>query len=255
VALTRQADVKLAVISDIHANRHALEAVLADVDACRPDQVVCLGDLVGYGAFPNEVVDLIGMRAIPTVMGNYDQAVGFDLDDCGCAYRDPEDEQRGQASLRWTREHTTGDSKHFLRALPYDVRLRMAGLNLLLVHGSPRRINEYLYEERGEATLRRVAEQAKCDVLLFGHTHIPYETRVGHTLLVNAGSVGKPGDGDRRACYVLVELAAQPVVEFRRVGYDIEAAARAIDQSGLPPHFAELLLTGRQARRRSASGH
>jgi predicted phosphodiesterase len=115
-------------------------------------------------------------------MGNYDEGVGFDLDDCGCVYRDPEDDLRGKQSLRWTRQHTTPERKAYLRELPIQIRQDFAGAHVLCVHGSPRKINEYLYEDRPEATFERVAKVAGCDVLLFGHTHLPYEKRCSSTL-------------------------------------------------------------------------
>jgi diadenosine tetraphosphatase ApaH/serine/threonine PP2A family protein phosphatase len=177
-------------------------------------------------------------------MGNYDDGVGFDLDDCGCVYKDPDDVLRGQQSLLWTRQHTTDESKATLRSLPIQIRLQDRKPTALLVHGSPRRINEYLFEDRPQATFERIAAAAGADVLLFGHTHLPYQKSVGGTLFVNAGSVGKPRDGDPRAGYVILELARRPRVVFRRVGYDVAAAVRAVRESGLPQHFADLLETG-----------
>jgi len=235
---------KLAIISDIHANLHALEAVWEDLEMQRPDSVYCLGDLVGYGAFPNEVVEFISTRSVPSVMGNYDDGVGFDLDDCGCVYRDPDDVLRGQQSLLWTRDRTTDANKAFLRSMPIQIRLEDRRPTLLLVHGSPRRINEYLYEDRPLATFERIAAAAGAEVILFGHTHLPYQKSVGGTFFVNAGSVGKPKDGDPRAGYAILEVTRRPRVEFRRVAYDVAAAARAVRESGLPPHFADVLESG-----------
>jgi putative phosphoesterase len=235
---------KLAVISDIHGNLHALDAVFADLEQVQPNYVMCLGDLVGYGAYPNEVIARIEERAIPTVMGNYDEGVGFDLPDCGCVYRDPEADRRGKQSLQWSRERTTPEGKEFLRNLPLQIRQDLAGLHLMFVHGSPRKINEYLYQDRPAATFERIAKVAGCDVLFFGHTHLPYQKWVGRTLFINAGSVGKPKDGDPRAGYAVLELNHYRRVEFRRAAYDVAAAARAVRESGLPPHFADLLESG-----------
>ncbi len=235
---------RLAVVSDIHANLPALQAVWADLQAQHPDAVYCLGDLVGYGAQPNEVIDFVRAEAIPTVMGNYDEGVGFDLDDCGCVYRDPADDRRGKQSLLWTRAHTTAENKTFLRALPLQLRLDLAAKHVLLVHGSPRKINEYLYADRPLATYERIAKVAGCDLLLFGHTHLPYQKQVAHTLFVNAGSVGKPKDGDPRAGYVLITVGARGSVVFRRVAYDVAAATGAVRAAGLPEEFARALEAG-----------
>ena len=135
---------RIAIFSDLHGNSAATEAVLTAIDAASPDATYCLGDLVGYGACPNETVERIAARGIPTIMGNYDDGVGFDRDDCGCAYKDPEEEARGQQSLLWTRQVTTDANKAYLRTLLPGVRFEAEGVRVRLVHGSPRRMNEYL---------------------------------------------------------------------------------------------------------------
>ena len=232
---------RIAVVSDIHGNKHALEAVFADIDQQFADKVFCLGDLVGYGAFPNEVIEMVRSRGIPTIMGNYDDGVGFDRDECGCAYTDPEMRRLGDLSLAWTRQHVTPENKTFLRSLLPNIRLEIDGHRLLLVHGSPRKINEYVYEDRPLWSLEHIAQRAQADLLVFGHTHLPYVKQVGSVLFVNAGSVGKPKDGDPRAAYALLDIDREVDVELRRVAYDVAAAAAAIRASGLPPHFADLL--------------
>ena len=235
---------RLAIISDVHANLPALDAILADIETQRPDRLYCLGDLVGYGASPNEVIDRIRRADIPTVMGNYDDGVGFDRDDCGCAYKDPIDRELGQRSLMWTRVQTTADNKAFLRSLVPQIRVDSSGTRVLLVHGSPRKMNEYLFEDRPRSSFERLARSSNADVIVFGHTHVPYTKLVERVLFVNAGSVGKPKDGDSRACYAVIEVAAESAVMFRRVAYDISAAARAIRQSDLPHKFATDLEVG-----------
>lgn len=139
---------RLAIFSDVHGNAPALEAVLADISGQSCDALYCLGDLVGYGPFPNEVTERIRREHIPTVMGNYDDGVGFDRDDCGYAYRDPDEKARGDQSLAWTRGQVTAEHKAFLRNLHHEIRFETEGRRVLLVHGSPRRINEYLFEDR-----------------------------------------------------------------------------------------------------------
>ncbi len=238
---------RVAVFSDPHGNGAATEAVLAAVAAEDPDAVYCLGDLVGYGARPNETIELIRQRGIPAVMGNYDDGVGFDRDDCGCAYQDPEEEARGQESLFWTRAETTPENKAFLRTLAPEIRFEADGVRFRLVHGSPRRMNEYLFEDRDARSLARIAQGADADVLVFGHTHKPWVREIEGVLFVNEGSVGKPKDGDSRAAWALFTLeAGQPIeVEIRRVPYDVAGMAAAIRAAeGLPDHFARDIETG-----------
>lgn len=235
---------KFAVLSDIHANLHALQAVWEDIESQSPDLVYCLGDLVGYGAFPNEVIEFIRERDVSTVMGNYDEGVGFDKQDCGCAYKTVEEDRLGKLSLLWTRQHTTPDNKKFLQELPLQIRLDGQRPYMLLVHGSPRKINEYLYEDRPKGSFERIAKLADTDVLLFGHTHFPYKKAIQNTLFVNTGSVGKAKDGDPRGSYAILKTGRRTDVEIRRVRYDVKAAADAIRESDLPDHFADLLETG-----------
>ena len=236
---------RIAVFSDIHANLPALQAVLADMDRRGLERRYCLGDLVGYGTFPNEVVDLIRKRQIPTVMGNYDQGVGNSSDECGCAYRTAEEEALGHRSIAWTNAHTSDENKAFLRGLAPQNPLQLGDLKVLLAHGSPRKINEYLYEDRPDASLERLLDQANVDVLVVGHTHKPY-----HRILpsgrhvINDGSVGKPKDGDPRAAYVILAASGRDLnVEFVRVPYDVEQAAQAIKSSEMPSEYAGMLRT------------
>ena len=238
---------RITIFGDIHGNLPALEAVLADIETHDPTPIYCLGDLVGYGTFPNEVTATIRARNIPTIMGNYDQGVGNDSDDCGCAYTNSVAEALGKRSITWTNQNTITDHKLYLRQLPSQIPLQLDSLRVRLVHGSPRKINEYLFAERPDATLERLLDLAEADVLVCGHTHIPY-----HRILpsgrhvVNAGSVGKPKDGNPLAGYVVLENTGGNLnVTFRRVSYDIERAARAIEASDMPHEYAEMLRTGK----------
>lgn len=240
----------IAIFGDVHGNSAATAATLAGIDAAAPAATYCLGDLVGYGARPNETIDLVRGRRIPTIMGNYDDGVGFDRDDCGCAYTDAGERERGQASLMWSRTVVTPERKAYLRGLLPEIRLDVAGVRLRLVHGSPRRMNEYLFEDRDERSLERIAAGADCDVLVFGHTHKPWTREIGGVRFVNAGSAGKPKDGDPRACWVLLTVApGLPVdVVYHRVPYDVAAMAAAIRaEDGLANRFAEDLETGGMA--------
>jgi putative phosphoesterase len=235
---------RLAIYGDIHANLPALEAVLADIAERRVDAAYCLGDLVGYATFPNEVTVRIRDSGTPTIMGNYDEGVGLDRDDCGCAYRTVEEQRRGEQSIAWTRARVTPENKAYLRSLHRELRFEAAGKRFLLVHGSPRRINEYLFEDRPLSSFQRLAASADADFLVFGHTHKPYTRQVDGVLFVNAGSVGKPKDGDWRACYALIDTTAASPVQFIRLPYDVATVANAIRQSELPDAFASDLETG-----------
>ncbi|MBI4317589.1 MAG: metallophosphoesterase family protein [Chloroflexi bacterium] len=236
---------RIALFSDVHSNLPALEAVLRDIKTRGADGVYCLGDLVGYAPFPNEVIDVIRREGIPTILGNYDDGVGFDRDECGCAYRKPEEKRLGEISFQWTKAHVTPENKGFLRGLHGELRLEVDGKRILLVHGSPRRINEYLFEDRPLSSFRRLAASAQADVVVYGHTHRPYVKTADGVLFVNVGSTGKPKDGDPRACYALLEVQAGKVdVNFQRVPYDLTAVASAIRKSGLPFQFAEQIERG-----------
>ena len=229
---------RIGIISDIHGNLQALEAVLVDLGTRRCEALYCLGDLVGYAPFPNEVTERIRAERIPTIMGNYDDGVGFDRDECGCAYREPLERELGDQSFNWTKAHVTSENKAFLRTLLPELRIQVGGKQLLLVHGSPRKINEYLFEDRPVSSFQRIAASSDADVIIFGHTHRPYTKRVDNVLFVNAGSVGKPKDGDWRACYAILEPGATDPVTFVRVEYDVAAVAAAIRASELPDQFA-----------------
>ena len=145
---------RVAVITDIHGNLPALEASLQGIDAIGVDGLFCGGDLVGYGPHPNEVCRLIEDRGIPTIYGNYDYAIARELDDCGCAYVTQHDRELGQRSVAWTLEHTDHRSKDFMRGLPFDLRFELGSQHVHLVHGSPRKVNEYLFEDKPASLYR-----------------------------------------------------------------------------------------------------
>jgi putative phosphoesterase len=235
---------RVAVITDIHANMSALEATLAEVEGLGVDAVYCGGDLVGYGPHPNEVCALIESLAIPTIYGNYDYAIGRDLEDCGCAYVDKHDREIGQVSVDLTLAHTSRESKEFMRELPFDRRFEMNGKRVRLVHGSPRKVNEYLFEEKPARTFERIAALTDCDVLAFGHTHKPWVHDYGGVRFVNCGAVGKPKDHDARAAFALLDGHEDGVsASIRRVSYDAHAVAREMRAVGLPDELAEKLVT------------
>ena len=245
---------KIALISDIHANRPALEAVLDDL-AARTDVSATyhLGDLVGYAPWPNEVVARIREEGIPGVAGNYDSTTATDYKHCGCRYEDPRQEELSHLSYEWTREHVSAETKAWLGTLPFRLDIRplgghQAGPTLILVHGAPTLNTLYWTEDRPDSFCSKMAERAgagRGDVIAFGHTHQPGHREVEGVHFVNAGSVGRPKDGDWRAGYVILELGGDGFgVEVVRVEYDLERARQGILESDLPDDFAEYLATG-----------
>ena len=255
---------KIVLFSDIHANLPALEAFFTDVDSRKPDAIYCLGDLVGYNIWPNEVVNEIKKRRIPTIAGNYDFGIGRSIDDCGCAYKTDTEKANGAISISFTNEIVKEEERKYLRTLPahlkVEFQLNNDKMNLLLVHGSPRKINEYLFEDREEKSMLRIMQDADADIMCFGHTHKPYhrvltvdedgKERFRHA--INIGSVGKPKDGDPRGGYVLLHINDNSSiadkdsikVEFIRFEYDVEKAAKAVEDSPLPNAYAESLRKG-----------
>jgi predicted phosphodiesterase len=169
----------VAVITDIHGNLPALQAALARIEELGVESVFCGGDLVGYGPHPNEVCALIAERDIPTIYGNYDFAIARDLEDCGCAYVTQHDRELGQRSVDWTLAHTSQESKDFMRALPFDLHFPVGNVDVHLVHGSPRKVNEYLFEDKPASLYERLAAAESDPVLVFGHTHKPWVREYG----------------------------------------------------------------------------
>ena len=242
------------LISDIHANLPALEAVLRDI-AGRDgvDATYHLGDLVGYAPWPNEVVEMLVARGIPGVAGNYDSTVATDYKHCGCHYEDSRQEELSHLSYVWTREHVTARTKASLGALPFRIDLRpngghVAGPTVTLVHGNHTLNTVYVHHDRSDAFLEKMGTALGAragDVVCFGHTHVPWHRVVEGVNYVNTGSVGRPKDGDWRASYVLLDVGALSVkAEIVRVDYDVDAAAQAIIASALPEDLAEYLRHG-----------
>jgi putative phosphoesterase len=234
---------KVAFIADIHANIYALIEVLRDIEERNIENIYCLGDLVGYMPFPNEVIELIRNKKIPAVQGNYDESVAEDLLVCGCDYKNPKDMELASKSLLWTQQNTSLLNKEYLKSLPEMIELNIEGRHVLLVHGSPRKNNEYLYENSQE--LKDVAVSCKFDVLVCGHTHVPYYKVLNGKHIINAGSAGKPKHMNPNATYAIADIEKGSIkVEIIEVPYDYEKTAKAIEDSTLPDEFAELIRKG-----------
>jgi putative phosphoesterase len=225
---------RIAVISDVHANLPALRAVIDDVTAIGCDAVWCTGDLVGRGPHPNEVVEEMRRLAIPSVQGNWDEAVGMGREVTGSIWPSPEAEADGYASLAWTASRLSDENCSWLLQLPTTLRMEIDGRTALLFHGTPLKQNEYLWEDRPSRYFARIASDEGDDVFCFGHTHQTFHRVLGPAHFVGAGSVGCGGDGDPKARYaVLYVTEAELVIGFRSVDYDKEAVARDMAAAGL----------------------
>lgn len=243
---------RIAVISDIHSNTYALESVLENINKKDVDMIVCTGDLVGYGTRPNEVIETLKSNKILTIMGNYDDAIGNLKIVCGCDYSDSKDAEKAGLSMQFTSQTTTNENKEYLRNLPKELRFTFDNKAIRFVHGSTRLINEYLKQNSKEAD--EVMSELVEDILVCGHTHIPYAKHYGEKLLVNAGSVGKPKTGNSNANYVIIdikneyevsEIPSSVEVEIIEVRYDFEKAAKEIEENEiLPNDFAGLIREG-----------
>lgn len=235
---------KIAVISDIHSNVYALNEVLGDIQKKDVDMVICTGDLVGYGTRPNEVIQTLRKEKILTIMGNYDEAIGNFKIICGCDYPDPKDAERARLSIHFTAQETTEENKEYLRNLPKEATFTFNNKTIRFVHGSTRVINEYLKENSKEAD--EVMSELVEDILVCGHTHIPYAKYYGEKLLINAGSIGKPKTNRPDANYVIINMSDSNVeVEIIEVAYDFEKIAKEIEENEiLPNDFARLIRLG-----------
>ncbi len=245
----------LALLSDIHANLDALEAVLADLRARHTDASrYHLGDLVGYSADPDAVIARLDAEAIPGVAGNYDSTVAHAYKHCGCRSENPRQEELAHESFAWTLANTSAASKARLAALPFRLDLRplgghTAGPRVVLLHAHPSSNLIYVTEDRPDDFLRKMGASVDAregDLVAFGHTHKPWHRVVDGVHYVNTGSVGRPKDGDPRAGYVLVRVSDQGAVQVRieRVAYDVERAAAKVVAAGLPVEFADFLRSG-----------
>jgi len=252
----RETSMRYALISDIHANLPALEAVLRDIAGRAVDATYHLGDLVGYAPWPNETVARLLDSRVPGIAGNYDSTVGTDYKHCGCKYEDPKQEEQSHLSFAWTKAHTSPEVKRYLAGLPFRLDLKplgghAPGPTVVLVHGTPTLNTLYWTEDRPDSFCLKMAEHAGAkagDVIAFGHTHTSWHREVEGILFVNTGSVGRPKDGDWRAGYVILDINSVPHIELVRVEYDVDKAMRGILASKLPADFAEYLRTGGKPR-------
>ena len=255
---------KITVLSCIHGNLEALDTVLQDINHHTVDQIYCLGDLVGYGPYPNEVVTRIRELAIPTCQGCWDEDIVAGLNACECSYPSLLAETRGRLAHEWTNQQITPETRTFLASLP----LTLQQDTLCFVHGSPHSQHEYLLPETSAFIALERVLASEADTLFCGHTHVPYVRDLENSHLtfkvasplphspthsstplpalkriINAGSVGEPRHGRPNATYVLYDTDTQEVT-LREVEYDYTKTCAAIVDKGLPAIFAWRLSQG-----------
>ena len=236
---------KIAVFGDIHGNIEALKAAHDAAMTLKPDKIYHLGDLGGYAPFVNEVVDFIVEHGIEGVQGNYDEAVANDREHCGCKAEEPLQEEMAHLSFAWTKNNISPKSKEYMKNLPTEITFRAEGRTGWLYHATPRKNNLYWYEDRPEKFFLEMAGKGDADIMIYGHIHKPYRKDINGKVFISAGSVGKPKDGDPRACIAIVDITPKALsTEFIRVPYKLEMVAAAIVESGLPAYFAEKLRRG-----------
>lgn len=235
---------EIALIGDIHASLPALEAVLEHADAQGASLIWNVGDTVGYGAYPDQVVKLIKKRKIVSILGNYDRKVLI-------VKRKQKKWSRSKTpekwmAFRWAYEHLSSKSRTYLQSLPEQRRIKIAGRRVLLTHGSPVSRDEHLTPETPDERLRELSQFTRADIIVVGHSHQPFVRCVNLTWFINTGSVGRPDDGDPRASYALLKLKQDATeVEHFRVEYNVKRAVKAIRRKGLPEDFARMILEGR----------
>lgn len=240
---------RIAVFGGVYANPHALRAVLADAQQRGADSLFCLGDLGGFGAECDAVWPLLVQADVRCIAGNYDIAIARGDDDCGCGYASERDNHFAQVMYDHTRRSTSPEFAHWMAGLPGSVREDVGGVDVLLVHGSPLAVNDFLWESLDDDELRLrldAVASGRPDLLLCTHTGLHWQRRVDGTLIVNVGAVGRPAnDGTPDVHYAVVDLEdGQARAELVRVAYDWRSQAASMRVAGLPEPFVETIETG-----------
>ncbi len=223
---------RLALISDVHANVVALRSVLDDISDQGADRIVSAGDIVGYYPYPNETIDLFRSNNILSILGNHDVAV-LSIDPSTMS-------SMASSAVIWTAKQLNAASRKFLLSLERRDRARFDGLSILICHGSPFDDDQYIYEDEADSSL---LDESKADVLVLGHTHVPYVNRFDKGIIINPGSVGQPRDGNALSSYTIFDTISKEA-ENHRVGYDIDKVAKRVIEEGLPEELAERLSFG-----------
>jgi predicted phosphodiesterase len=245
---------RIALFGGIYSNYLALEAAIADARCRGVDRIYCLGDLGAFGPHPDRTIELIREQQIACVRGNYDDSVGRELTDCQCGYTDERDNYFARLSYDYTLANTWPDHRAWLRALPGEIRFEIGGQRILLCHGSPRRMNEFLWESTTSTHfLDHLADHHAADILCATHTGIKWQHRLAHgRQFINVGVLGRPeNDGQTNVWYALIDFSQTtdgtrcvPITEFIPVEYDYRRLAAEMHAERLPGEFIETILTG-----------
>jgi predicted phosphodiesterase len=240
---------RVALIGGIYSNYLALAAAIDDSQQRQVDGLYCLGDLGAFGPYPDRVFPLLHDHHVQCIQGNYDHSIGHGLDDCRCGYTDPRDNYFAAISYEYTQRNTSAENRRYLRELPTHHRLQLGPYRVLLCHGSPRQVNEFLWESStSSAFLEHLCDVYAADVIVATHTGIKWHrplTRRRH--FVNAGVLGRPeNDGTTRVWYTVLSLDSQEQlqVEFVPVSYDHERLACEMREEQLPEEFIATIRTG-----------
>ena len=234
---------RIGLIADVHANLPALEAVLANCKERGIDVIWNLGDFVGYGAYPDEVVKLLAQEAEINIIGNYDLKVLL-FPKKSKKWRNSKHPIKYLA-FQWAYDNLSQAGKDYLKELPEEVRLEAEGWRILLTHASPSSNEEPITRQTPQERFIELAKMAKADIILFGHSHQPLFIKVDGVWFINPGSVGRPDDGDPRASYAVLQIETGSITcEHYRIDYDLERATSHIVELGLPESFAEMVIQG-----------
>jgi putative phosphoesterase len=235
---------RVALIGDIHANLPALEAVLEHSAKNNADTIWNIGDFVGYGPFPEDTVKLVRSLDTQSILGNYDRKV-LQVPAKMTRWQGKKHPQKIFA-FQWAYEQLSIESRAYLSSLPEKLNLSTAGYRILLTHASPAARDEPLSPSTPESRFVTLAAMAQADIIVCGHSHQPFIHKTGNTWFINTGSVGRPDDGDPRACYALLDLENDQIkVSHFRLTYDLEKTITAIHKHNLPEEFAQMLIQGR----------
>ena len=229
-------NMKIGIIADIHSNFHAFNEVLSKLSNI--DKIICAGDLVGYNAYPNEVIKIVQEKKIPCTLGNHDKAVVTQ----DTSWFNP----IAAEAISWTVDHITKENLNYLSNLPIVFKEQLNEYLLYVVHGSPRSpVEEYIFPDVSDQLLKEFLEETQADILVMGHTHVPFIRKIGKSFVINPGAVGQPRDYDSRASCIVLNVESEKIkIEHIRVKYNIAEAAKAIEKVGLPPMLAQRLYFG-----------